>query len=351
MTLMIGEQRLVLEVLPQITQALSCLWSSQAWPQPLSNALEILGAALQVDRVRVWRVNPTPGSAHYWLSNIGAWPKAHLEQSSSLALATLPSFSYWFSRLSVGHSLQAWVGELSTSEQQWFQELDIASVLVLPVTINGGLGAILTLEYQQQQHTWHEETINLLHHFTLPLGHALEFHDTQSNPQIGEEPQQRYDQRLVELSQRKPLHRGNLELALQDISQTAAQTLEVERTSIWLYAPDKQKVRCATLYQSSQQVFSSGFELAAADYPDYFQALQEQRTIAAHRAELDPRTHEFSGEYLKSLGITSMLDAPIWVEGEMVGVICHEHVGPPQTLDNHRTTICRRHFRFSFLSH
>ncbi len=330
MTASIGGERMVTEVLPEITQALCCLWLSQAWPQPLNTALEIVGSALQVDRVRLWRVNQTPGAAHFWLSIIGAWPKKHLETSSSLALATLPSFSYWFSRLSVGHSLQAWVGELPTSEQQWFQELDIASVLVLPVNVNGGLGAILTLEYQTQQHIWHEETISLLHHFTLPLGQALTHHDNQPSLPACDDPHPLYDQRLVQLAQRKPLHHGNLDLALQDISRTAAETLEVERTSIWLYAPDKQKVRCATLYQSTPQAFSSGLELAAADYPDYFQALQEQRTIAAHRADLDPRTHEFAGEYLKTLGITSMLDAPIWVEGEMVGVICHEHVGPPR---------------------
>ncbi len=330
MTVSIGEEQMVSEVLPEITQALCCLWSSQAWPQPLNMALEILGKALQVDRVRVWRVNQTSGSAHFWLSIIGAWPRQHLETSSSLALATLPSFSYWFSRLGVGHCLQAWVGELSSSEQQWFQELGIASVLVLPINLNGGLGAILTLEYQAHQHIWHEETISLLHHFTLPLGQALGFHNAHPNPQAHEEPHPLYDQRLVQLAQRKPLHHGNLELALQDISRTAAETLDVERASIWLYAPNKQKVRCATLYQSSHQAFSSGLELAAADYPDYFQALQEQRTIAAHRAETDPRTHEFTGEYLKTSGITSMLDAPIWVEGEMVGVICHEHVGPPR---------------------
>jgi GAF domain-containing protein len=25
-----------------------------------------------------------------------------------------------------------------------------------------------------------------------------------------------------------------------------------------------------------------------------------------------------------------MLDVPIWVKGEMIGVLCHEHVGAPR---------------------
>jgi PAS domain S-box-containing protein len=32
--------------------------------------------------------------------------------------------------------------------------------------------------------------------------------------------------------------------------------------------------------------------------------------------------------YLKPLGISSMLDAPVWVSGKVVGVLCHEHTGP-----------------------
>ena len=32
--------------------------------------------------------------------------------------------------------------------------------------------------------------------------------------------------------------------------------------------------------------------------------------------------------YLNPLGITSLLDVPVWVRGEVVGVICHEHIGP-----------------------
>jgi GAF domain-containing protein len=39
----------------------------------------------------------------------------------------------------------------------------------------------------------------------------------------------------------------------------------------------------------------------------------------------------FSASYLTPLGINSMLDVPVMVNKSMVGVICHEHVGPKRT--------------------
>jgi hypothetical protein len=112
--------------------------------------------------------------------------------------------------------------------------------------------------------------------------------------------------------------------------KTAADVLNVERASIWLYTEDRQKIRCAELYEHSREQYSHGLELAENDFPRYFAALRSERTIAAHDALLDSRTGEFSESYLKPLGITSMLDAPLRAGGRMIGVICNEHIGVPR---------------------
>ena len=131
---------------------------------------------------------------------------------------------------------------------------------------------------------------------------------------------------LIELSNDKALIRGNLKAALKKITEAAAHTLDVERASVWVYNEDRSKIRCLDLYEKSADRHSEGAELAAADYPSYFKALATGRVIAAHVAHTDPGTREFSESYLTPLGITSMLDAPVRVGGQMVGVICHEHI-------------------------
>jgi signal transduction histidine kinase/DNA-binding response OmpR family regulator len=108
--------------------------------------------------------------------------------------------------------------------------------------------------------------------------------------------------------------------------------LGVERTSIWLLDEQGASLRLADLFEHTARRHSAGQRLAADDHPAYFQALlREEYAIAAHDALKDSRTREFTESYLRPLGITSMLDAPIRLNGQVVGVLCHEHVGGPRS--------------------
>ena len=105
-------------------------------------------------------------------------------------------------------------------------------------------------------------------------------------------------------------------------------TLSIERVSVWTLDTARTKITCIDLFERTPARHSSGVELFRKDFEPYFAALERERTIAAHDAHRDPRTSCFSASYLKPLGIESMLDVPIWVKGAMVGVVCHEHIGP-----------------------
>src|SRR6185295_376921 len=89
-------------------------------------------------------------------------------------------------------------------------------------------------------------------------------------------------------------------------------------------------VRCFDVYQSSRREHSEGAILFADDFPEYFAALEVQRAISAVEALTDPRTKRLKDAYLDPLGITSLLDAPIFRGGQVVGVVCHENVGAPR---------------------
>lgn len=113
-------------------------------------------------------------------------------------------------------------------------------------------------------------------------------------------------------------------------TELAAGVLDVERVGVWLFIDGRTVLRCASLFERSRGEHSSGCMLQVADFPAYFASLNSRKAVPAEDAVEEPWTTELSAEYLEPLGITSMLDAGIFVDGTMAGVVCHEHVGQPR---------------------
>ncbi len=136
---------------------------------------------------------------------------------------------------------------------------------------------------------------------------------------------------VVELATHPAIVKGDLEVSAEIITESSANAMEVERVGVWLLSDDRTELQCLDLFEKTSRKHSKGQILRAADYPRYFEAFEISRTIDAHDARSDHRTEEFRDVYLEPNGITSMLDAAIRVSGELVGVVCHEHVGVART--------------------
>lgn len=137
----------------------------------------------------------------------------------------------------------------------------------------------------------------------------------------------RFNRTIADILGQRSVFFARPEETFARLTEASAEGLDVARGSIWFYDAKRTLIRCADLFERDARKHSAGVELPASAFPAYFRALESERTIAAHDAHQDPRTAEFSQPYLAPLGIGGMLDVPIWVEGEMVGVVCHEHVG------------------------
>ncbi|MEW5850672.1 MAG: PAS domain S-box protein [Myxococcota bacterium] len=135
----------------------------------------------------------------------------------------------------------------------------------------------------------------------------------------------RHQQALLELLRTAD---ADLDTAIRRITEVDARTLGVERVSVWFFNADHTELRCHSAYHQSKGKHMAGPTLTAADYPRYFQSLQHTRILAARDARTDVRTSEFTSGYLEPEGITSMMDVAVWLQGRVVGVVCHEHMGP-----------------------
>lgn len=121
----------------------------------------------------------------------------------------------------------------------------------------------------------------------------------------------------------------------QTLIKQSAQTLDVARVSVWMYSPDMQQLVCEAMYTLETQSYTQGQVLVASDFPHYFEALKQARVVVADNVYQHQATQDFVVDYFPSQQIGALLDATIWHDDDMIGVICHEHVGPARvwTLD------------------
>lgn len=135
---------------------------------------------------------------------------------------------------------------------------------------------------------------------------------------------------LLDLARARVLGGSNLATLFRRETELVAHALGIARVGIWLFDDEHQSIRCHQLFERATGRSSGGTVLLATDFPTYFRALEAQRQIAARDVRDDPVASELRDAYFEPLGISSTLDAPLYRAGEVVGVVCHEHVGAPR---------------------
>ena len=122
---------------------------------------------------------------------------------------------------------------------------------------------------------------------------------------------------------RRELTRGMASAAV-----ATAHAANVARVGVWFLTPERDELHCAAMFDSQKNEHDAGTVLSLGELPSYHAALVSRRVIMANDARSASETRELAKSYLIPNGITSMMDAPVYRAGEVVGVVCLEHVGP-----------------------
>lgn len=183
-------------------------------------------------------------------------------------------------------------------------------------------------------------------------------HDSLGNPMKLSFIQDITERKRLELMLKREAYEGSVfqkaqvELLKKDLSdfssaldlllRESAKALGIERISYWTFDEKCTQINCCRRYSlSHDEFYSDETTIDIKIFPKYFAALNEQRIIVTSNAQECELTSEFKTDYLVPLGITSMLDVPIWHRGKRVGIICHEHIGPVRQWSFSEKDFCR----------
>jgi signal transduction histidine kinase len=122
----------------------------------------------------------------------------------------------------------------------------------------------------------------------------------------------------------------DLKSVLRQAAAISSKAINVARVGVWLYHHDTDDFVCEALFDTADPNQEEKLPVVKISaLPVYCTALNNERFLALDDARTDPRTVE-TIEYLKIHGISSMLDAGIYRNGQVAGVVCHEHRGDPR---------------------
>jgi signal transduction histidine kinase len=115
---------------------------------------------------------------------------------------------------------------------------------------------------------------------------------------------------------------------LREILRVDSNILGVESVSYWRFRSPSTIV-CELGYHQRIRGFDRGLELRGSDAPGYFREIRRTPILAIEDAPQDPRAQDLRA-YLAMRHIGALLDTGVRVGGEVVGILCHEHVGGPR---------------------
>lgn len=132
---------------------------------------------------------------------------------------------------------------------------------------------------------------------------------------------------LDSASQIHHLQRDDIDSLMLEFATRITATLKIERLSVWIFNPKKDAIISMGEYDTRTSKMGRDTVLSKLEYPHYFKAVKENKIILAPDILNHPSTREFTTSYAIPNGICSLMDVPLRIMGELVGVMCFEKCG------------------------
>lgn len=132
---------------------------------------------------------------------------------------------------------------------------------------------------------------------------------------------------IEQLSKSRKIRMGKLHEAIHEILEMSSKAVQVERVNAWTFNDDLSELECIGNYDRSVPGLVPQESLPRIDMPRYFSLFETEKIILSNRSQESEMTKELLDSYLIPNDIHAMMDIPLRIEGEIVGVICFEQVG------------------------
>ena len=123
------------------------------------------------------------------------------------------------------------------------------------------------------------------------------------------------------------LDKRDWETTLERILRTDMRLMGVDRVSYWSVYSSPPSIACELGVVNHGAELERGAYLTYAQTGSYLDEIGRADIINIEDTARDPRARDLQS-YCRARDISSLLDVPVLVDSQLVGLLCHEHVGP-----------------------
>lgn len=135
---------------------------------------------------------------------------------------------------------------------------------------------------------------------------------------------------LEELDSASSLHmlkRDDIDALMLDFAKRIIRVLKIERTNVWLFNHEKDILVSIGEYDDRNKQFTKNNIIYQNSCPNYIKAIHRNKIIVVKNVLEHPYTNELNNTYSIPNDVISLMDIPLRICGELIGVFCFEKTG------------------------
>ncbi len=141
-----------------------------------------------------------------------------------------------------------------------------------------------------------------------------------------------HNETLKKLTSQSYSNKDTFNVILKNILKVASTNCSIDRVSYWASISDG--IRCESIYYLESDRYEKNFFIDKETHPIYFTYIETGMQIVASNVYDNNITQELCHDYFPKYNIKSLLDTPIVINGNIIGILCFEKIDKPVEWDS-----------------
>ena len=143
---------------------------------------------------------------------------------------------------------------------------------------------------------------------------------------------EKYSKILKDLAVLNHSNTEDFDQTINSILQITSVALEINRAGYWSY--DSEKIICNKQYDTRTKILETNIQFYKNENPNYFEKLENKLQVVLSDIRSFSTNNKTNDNYIYNNNIFSILDTPIFIDGELKGILTFEATEQIKNWDN-----------------